>query len=288
MSEPNPYVSPTGPLSSANADYVEPDEAVLASRTKRFFATSFDNILVAAVEAALMVQFGYFSRISNGNVPVLEYLGWSLLHIVLWLVFHGWLLITRGQAIGELIFRIQIVDYHDNRLLPFFRVYLLRRIWIDVIAMLGPLISVGAPYVLNLVLFVDSILILGEEKRCLHDLFAGSKVVEYVPTRSRTWGGITVRKVSRLADRVDVVAEQNYELRRLKKRLDLLERLARPNGERESAMGIIEMAGSTPRAYLAKTENLIANFLEQEADANSSKLAKKYLARTRELVDLIQ
>lgn len=36
------------------------------------------------------------------------------------------LLVKRGQTFGKVIMGIQIVDFHDNRLLPFFQIFILR------------------------------------------------------------------------------------------------------------------------------------------------------------------
>ncbi len=80
------------------------------------------------------------------------------------------LLCTRGQTLGKMIIGAQIVNYDDGRRARFVRVFLLRYL---VAGLIGatPLIGLLWP-------IIDAAFILGEEQRCVHDLIAGTKVVE--------------------------------------------------------------------------------------------------------------
>jgi len=283
MSESNPYAAPPTSVGSLLPEYPEPETAELASRFVRLLAAITDGILVIGIQIPILLfATDYIQRMQFGELSPLERLRLSLIGMVVWLALHGYLLITRGQTIGKLIFKIQIADYHDNRLLPFLRVYVYRNFWLTPIVVLSLFLPDGFRLVLNLIVTLDMLMIFTDERRCLHDYFAGSKVVKYVPTRSKIWGGIKRRTHAGVTDPVDAVAQQNYELKRLEKRVKLLERLARSKGKDESILEIIESTGSTPQRYVRKTGDLITAFLSTESDKQSEELAKEYLARTDE------
>jgi uncharacterized RDD family membrane protein YckC len=80
------------------------------------------------------------------------------------------LLSRRGQTIGKLVLRIRIVGDGDESNPGFWRACVRRDVipgLIAVIPVLGPLFAL-----------IDLLNIFGEERRCLHDLLADTKVVE--------------------------------------------------------------------------------------------------------------
>jgi len=64
----------------------------------------------------------------------------------------------------------RIVSAHDHTLLPLWKIYLVRNLLFDAIGML--------PVLGNLSFLADSLSIFSQEKRCLHDYVAGTKVIK--------------------------------------------------------------------------------------------------------------
>jgi uncharacterized RDD family membrane protein YckC len=81
-----------------------------------------------------------------------------------------YLLSTRGQSLGKKFVGVRIVKYADNANPGFVHACLLRAI---VPALIG-----AVPFVGGLFSIIDICFIFGEERRCLHDLIAGTKVVK--------------------------------------------------------------------------------------------------------------
>jgi len=80
-----------------------------------------------------------------------------------------YLLVQKGQTIGKRMVGIRIVDYNDGTFLGAGRILGMRGVLPGIIA--------GIPYVGWLFALVDVLFIFGEERRCIHDHMAGSKVV---------------------------------------------------------------------------------------------------------------
>jgi uncharacterized RDD family membrane protein YckC len=80
------------------------------------------------------------------------------------------LLTRRGQTLGKIAMGVRIVNYEDERNPGFLRAVLMRQF---VPSLVGAIPCLG-----NLFALVDVLSILGEERRCIHDLIAGTKVVE--------------------------------------------------------------------------------------------------------------
>jgi len=84
---------------------------------------------------------------------------------------HGYLLATRGQTIGKVIMKTKIVNEAGN-LLPFNELFLKRYVIIMVISMI--------PFVGSLIGIVDALCVFRGNRKCLHDDFAGTKVIKIV------------------------------------------------------------------------------------------------------------
>jgi uncharacterized RDD family membrane protein YckC len=106
--------------------------------------------------------------------------------MALMLALNGHLLATRGQTVGKLLTKIQIVDAQSGGLLPFLRVYVYRYLWmlplVFVVALIPGTVDDG---LVNVVAIIDALFIFGAARRCLHDYIAGSKVVLYQAHRQR-------------------------------------------------------------------------------------------------------
>ena len=102
------------------------------------------------------------------------------------LILNGYLLVTRGQSIGKVLTKIQVVDFKTGLLLPFLRIYVYRHLWTLPIVVVVVLIPGSIDdLLLNVMVMIDVVLIFGENRRCFHDLLAGSKVVVYQEGREK-------------------------------------------------------------------------------------------------------
>jgi uncharacterized RDD family membrane protein YckC len=174
MSNFNPYAAPAPtPLDQqpyGPAAYTM--EQPLASRGARFGASLIDGLISLAIMLPLQISFGVLK-----DFPHVKPLGfgetaaWALGGIVLVIVLHGYFLATRGQSIGKRLLGLQIVNASDGQKAPFAKIILLRFLPTAVIG--------NIPIVGGLVTLVGVLLIFRDDRRCLHDLIAGTKVVDY-------------------------------------------------------------------------------------------------------------
>jgi uncharacterized RDD family membrane protein YckC len=139
----------------------------LASRGKRFFGSLIDifilTILIIPVVMFLM-NIGSIKKID-----ILTQIIISMSGIVIYVALNGYLIIKNGQTIGKNIVGTKIVDYNTNANANLFKVAFIR---FGLLILLKPVPIVG-----NLIGIINPIFIFGKEKRCLHDMFAGTKVV---------------------------------------------------------------------------------------------------------------
>lgn len=172
----NPY-SPTAVSLESSAAFAA-EGAILATRWERFAGAFIDNICLMIVMMPIMFLLGFGIVASNvetaetlETVPeiVLE-MGGVLLAAVIFLALHGYLLATRGQTIGKVLMKTQIVDRTTNAVPHFGPLVLKRYVWIWVIQWI--------PFFGGLIGFLDAVLIFRESRACLHDDLAGTKVIK--------------------------------------------------------------------------------------------------------------
>lgn len=153
---------------------------VLASRWARLAAALLDCLIILPITLPLVYFTGGFDGISEGVEPTLLYtLCLSLIGIVLFILIHGKLLINKGQTIGKKLLGIKIVNVNGNQadLATLTRRY--GAYW------LFPLI----PVVGGLINLINICFIFGSSKRCLHDHFGNTKVINLetsIPTDNKT------------------------------------------------------------------------------------------------------
>lgn len=90
------------------------------------------------------------------------------------LIVQAVFLIKRGQSLGKMAVGIRIVKVSDESAPGFVKVFLLR--------MFIPNLLYGIPYLGVALLLVDLLFIFREDRRCVHDLIAETKVVDTSPT----------------------------------------------------------------------------------------------------------
>ncbi|WP_333917578.1 RDD family protein [Vibrio crassostreae] len=148
---------------------VNTTEVVPASRWPRFLAFFIDGVITAAIIAPIFMYTDYFQKtIDTGVIDLREvaavygYLG------LMFLLVHGYLLNKKGQTIGKHLMEIAIVDM-EGKPIGLYKIVgkrMIPMIPFTIIPITGHLISM-----------LDSLFIFRKNRRCLHDLIAGTQVV---------------------------------------------------------------------------------------------------------------
>jgi uncharacterized RDD family membrane protein YckC len=99
--------------------------------------------------------------IVGGAVVVLAALSFAIVQL--------YMLTVRGQTIGKRIMGIKIVAFADDSLPGFYKLQVLRS--------LVPGLLAAIPYLGWIFWIIDSCFIFRDDRRCVHDLIAGTKVV---------------------------------------------------------------------------------------------------------------
>jgi uncharacterized RDD family membrane protein YckC len=161
MTEANPFQAP----SSETATYDGPP----ASRWARLGAALIDGMIAIVITLPVMIALGY--ELGQRFVPTLRQ---SLVLFAAgtggFLLIHGYLLAARGQTVGKAALNIRIVGL-DGRLRPFGDLLLKRYLLVWVVTSIPFMKWVG---------LIDSLFVFRSDRRCVHDLIAGTKVVRIV------------------------------------------------------------------------------------------------------------
>lgn len=148
----------------------------LAGLGARLLGAIVDVIVMIIAVMPLMFMTGYMG---DALVPdpeaamvgptLAESLTIFVISIVVFLVINGYPLATRGQTVGKMAAKTRIVSVADGKILSLPRVVGMRYlpIWL-----LGQLPLVGM-----LISIVDTLFIFRSDRRCIHDLIAGTHVV---------------------------------------------------------------------------------------------------------------
>ena len=167
MSDRNPYAPPTAEV--RDAPHPAADAGNLASRKLRFIGSIVDAVAQMVVGIPLFIFSGSWERVRAGEVSFDDTLLLTLGGMTVFLLLNGYLLATAGQTIGKRMVGTRIVNVSDERI-PKFLTLVGARYGSTWLMSLIP--GVG-----NLYGFVDVLLAFRDDRRCLHDLIAGTKVV---------------------------------------------------------------------------------------------------------------
>ncbi|NWK55106.1 RDD family protein [Verrucomicrobiaceae bacterium N1E253] len=178
MSE-NPYLAPQTDVQNITNEEA-PRYVELASRWARLGALILDNLILSVVFIPVVFLVIYLDDMSGSGTMLDKMIvmsgtwTWTVLTavvgVVAYVALNGYLLVNSGQSIGKKVLGIQIVDYETYQLLPFGKVIGLRYVLAQAIMHL--------PFVGWLFALIDAICIFSSDKRCVHDMFAGSSVIK--------------------------------------------------------------------------------------------------------------
>lgn len=152
------------------------DRWPLAARTRRLVATLLDGLFVPALTLLLVMIFGVVEDAED--YTDFWWVLWVLLTAVLsYLILNGYTLWRRGQTLGKVIMGIAVVSVaagDDGRWefvpAPLWKLICLRAVFFAL------LFVIALPPV-GLIPLVDHLLIFRKQRRCLHDLVAGTVVI---------------------------------------------------------------------------------------------------------------
>jgi uncharacterized RDD family membrane protein YckC len=183
ISEVNPYAPPTVQQSYRTEAAVT--GAPLATLGQRLGASLLDGVaaLVAFLPMIMAMGSSAFVAAAQGNEPTPEQLEPNMglmafsgvLFLILLVVNLMWL-IKRGQSIGKRIVGIRIVGLESDTNPGGVKTVVLRGI---VNGIIGAIPLLGAFYSIADILFI-----FGKDRRCLHDLLAGTRVVQGQPEQA--------------------------------------------------------------------------------------------------------
>lgn len=141
----------------------------LASRGKRFLAVVIDTLIAFGV-LGLFAAFTPFNVWANKDPSLWKLqVGDALIGFVLFLALQGYLLFSRGQTIGKVVFKIRIAR-PDGSAASIGRILGLRYGLPWVVSVIP---AVGAIYGL-----LDALFIFRASRRCLHDQIADTVVLQ--------------------------------------------------------------------------------------------------------------
>lgn len=155
--------------------------APLANRGERLLAQILDNViglacalpgLILMALAAARAGFGFGTDLDKLTTAAGFSAGLmvTLAALVALAAVQLWMVVTSGQTIGKRVLDLRIVTFEDGTNPGFVKVFLLRAV---LPAVLGAIPLIGLPFTL-----ADYGFIFRADRRCLHDLIAGTKVIK--------------------------------------------------------------------------------------------------------------
>ena len=165
MDDQNPYTPPKSELAD---NQPAPPELELADRGIRLLAAIIDSLIVMIVFAPVLWFAGFFKSIMANEVDFMFSLKVTLAGFLVYVLVQGFPLFYWGQTWAKRLVDIRIVDM-EGRQPEFWKLIVLRY---GVIQAIGLIPVLGGLFGLANPLFI-----FGEERRCLHDRIAGTRVI---------------------------------------------------------------------------------------------------------------
>lgn len=165
MNQVNPFEPPKADL-IAEGDFTEP---VLASPGQRLGAALIDALIGFCYGIPIMYALGTWSYVKRGaGAPLSLLLVSGLLGFVFFILVHGYFLKQNGQTVGKKLVGIRIADL-ESGIPAFGKIIGLRYLPISIVSLI--------PLVGNLLTLLDVLFVFRADRRCVHDLIAGTQVL---------------------------------------------------------------------------------------------------------------
>jgi uncharacterized RDD family membrane protein YckC len=166
----NPYAPPSAEIAPNHEPIARLADRRLASRGKRLGAAVVDTLI--AVVAGTILSRTYCALGSVSQSAELAQLGFLVSMVPQW-----FLIAKRGQSVGKMLFKIEIVVADGSRASFVHGVAL--RVWPILFASMGAqLMAPALRTVISVISLVDMLFIFRSDHRCLHDRVAGTYVVD--------------------------------------------------------------------------------------------------------------
>jgi len=110
----------------------------------------------------------FIEFINLGEFTIIEEVYFFILLQMLYFLLNGYLLYMKGQTLGKKIMKIKIIQL-NGELPPLFKIYGIRYFAINLIY--------SIPIIGTLFQIVDVLFIFRNDRRCIHDFLAGTKVI---------------------------------------------------------------------------------------------------------------
>lgn len=169
---PNPYAAPSA---SSQLEAMSYAGTILATRGERFAGSLIDTFILLPIAFPLAFGVGMVAAMSGADTGsplgrVTMSLVGGVISVVVFMGINGYLLANRGQTVGKMIMKTMIVSDATDQKLPLGRLLVLRYLPIWILSSL--------PYVGFLVSIANALAIFRENRKCLHDDIAGTKVIK--------------------------------------------------------------------------------------------------------------
>lgn len=176
MSDENPYSppqtdlnGPSGvPTGQSGGDGASGPEAEPADRMVRLLGAFIDAILLMIFVVPAMWFGGYIESAMSGSVGLGQIILWTAISFGIFVLQQAYPLYVRGQTWAKWLLDIRIVDL-EGRQPEFWRLIVLRY--------LVPQILQSVPIAGGAFTMANALFIFGEQRRCLHDYIAGTRVI---------------------------------------------------------------------------------------------------------------
>jgi len=174
--EPVQTVNPYAPPSADVTPWQRKTRPPAASLGQRLGAALLDSLVVFITMIPFIIGAGLMENPEGNAEPpaaALLAMGIGGLLLLILMIYTLVLLSTQGQTVGKKMLGIRIVGNDDDSQAGFVRAVLLRvfvnalRVFVN--ALLGFIPFYG---------LIDLCFIFGQERRCLHDLIAGTRVIQ--------------------------------------------------------------------------------------------------------------
>ena len=171
MSDENLYAAPEADVEVSNEFGEE-----LAGRWARLFGSILDGLILGVVFwglffiAGMIFDFGFSAETMLFGSMWTQSIVFFLAFVGLYVVINGSLLASEGQTVGKKLVGTRIVSATDNSRLPLSRLIGMRYV---------PYMAVSLiPIIGGILSLINILFIFRSDKRCVHDLIAGTKVVK--------------------------------------------------------------------------------------------------------------
>ena len=161
----NPYATPRVPAMRA-FQHEAAGSGALASRGSRLAASLIDGLAAVVILLPALASMFFVGENESISTTAVAFAALSGIAFLGFAVYQLSMLVREGRTLGKKAMNIRIVNYSDGQVPSAGRLLGMRYF---VNSLLG-----NIPFYT----FLDVLLIFGNERRCIHDYLAGTKVVE--------------------------------------------------------------------------------------------------------------